>query len=167
MLSLRQMLARCAAQFATYSVNHMAKDPPQLDKAEVNRSLADEITTLLANDADLAHTDMVGQLKKPGADILAKLQPAEADALHMAIGVCGEAGELADAIKRWAIYRKDLDIHNVVEELGDLEFFLEGIRQIVGVTRETTLRHNMYKLGVRYDGHNYSDAAAQARADKA
>ena len=113
------------------------------------------------------HRHMVRTLKKPGADIQSTLTSDEADALHMVIGVCGEAGELADAIKKWAIYRKDLDIANVIEELGDLEFFLEGIRQIVGVSREETLQANIAKLKVRYDGLVYSDQRAQDRADKA
>lgn len=84
----------------------------------------------------------------------------------MAMGVCGEAGELSDAIKKWAIYRKDLDVENVVEELGDLEFFVERIRQIVGISRDQTLQHNYNKLARRYDNHNYSDTQAQQRRDK-
>jgi uncharacterized protein YabN with tetrapyrrole methylase and pyrophosphatase domain len=54
----------------------------------------------------------------------------------------------------------------MVEELGDLEFYMERIRQIVGITREETLKANIEKLSVRY-GKTYSNEAAQARADKA
>lgn len=166
MAMLRQMLLKAAAQFLMYSRNHMEKLPPQLDKAEVNRDLAMEITDILAADPDTNHQAMVVKLKKPGEAILGALTPAKADALHMALGISGEAGELADAIKKWAIYGKDLDYANVVEELGDLEFLMEGLRQICGIAREETLTANMAKLGVRYAGFNYSDAAAIARADK-
>lgn len=114
---------------------------------------------------DIQHARMVEQLKKPGEDILTQMTPIKADLLHMGIGVQGEAGELSDAIKRFAIYGKDLDRENVIEELGDIEFFIEGIRQALSITREQTLAANMAKLGVRYaDG--YSDRAAITRADK-
>lgn len=114
----------------------------------------------------VSHTDMVRVLKKPGEDILSQLTPGDCDLLHMGIGVAGEAGELLDAIKRPTIYRKPLDRESVVEELGDIEFFLEGIRQRLGITREETLQANIEKLGVRYQGLKYGDQAAQDRADK-
>lgn len=103
--------------------------------------------------------------KKAGEDIVASLTPEQADALHMAVGVAGEGGELLDAVKRWAIYQKPLDLENVVEELGDLEFFMEGLRQRLGIQRETTLLYNEVKLSKRYK-QKYTDAEAAARADK-
>jgi NTP pyrophosphatase (non-canonical NTP hydrolase) len=86
--------------------------------------------------------------------------------MHMAIGISGEAGELLDAIKKQVIYRKPLDRENVLEELGDLEFYMEGIRQGLGITREQCLEANIAKLGKRYEGMKYTDGAAQERADK-
>jgi NTP pyrophosphatase (non-canonical NTP hydrolase) len=114
---------------------------------------------------DLAYSDMVARLVKPGEAVLAGMDPAAADLVHMALGVAGEAGELVDAIKRSAIYGRALDVGNVIEELGDIEFYMEHIRQILGVPRSFVLARNAAKLGVRY-GAGYSDGAAQARADK-
>ena len=65
-----------------------------------------------------------------------------------------------------AIYGKPLDRENVIEELGDLEFYMEGLRQGLGITREETLQANVAKLGARYAAGKYSDKAAIARADK-
>ena len=113
------------------------------------------------------HAEMVQALAKPGADIVASLTPETAHLLHMAVGVSGEAGELLDAVKKAAVYNKPIGLANVVEELGDLEFYMEGLRQGLGITREETLQGNIAKLSVRYNGLKYSDAAAQARADKA
>lgn len=110
--------------------------------------------------------DMVRALAKDGADILREMSPIQADLLHMGVGVSGEAGELLDAIKRNTIYGKPLDLENVVEELGDLEFFMERIRQITGVTRKQTLQANIAKLGKRYASGQYSNQEAQNRADK-
>jgi NTP pyrophosphatase (non-canonical NTP hydrolase) len=83
----------------------------------------------------------------------------------MAVGISGESGELLDTIKKHAIYKKPLDMENVLEELGDLEYFMEGVRQAVGLTREECLKHNVDKLTKRY-GSKYSNEAAQIRADK-
>lgn len=166
MRQFRSMLVRCRDQFKFYAAQHMAKTPPQEDKAAVNHRLAIEISDVLATEPDADYNLMVATLKKPGEAILEVLRPIHADALHMAIGACGEAGELADAIKKWTIYGKELDRANVVEELGDLEFFMQGIREITGISREETLEANMSKLAQRYAGLKYSDAQAIARADK-
>jgi NTP pyrophosphatase (non-canonical NTP hydrolase) len=111
------------------------------------------------------HHELVSQLAKPGQEIIDELTPMQAYALHMAIGVSGEAGELLDAIKKFAIYQKPLDLENVVEELGDIEFYLQGIRQAFCIDREYVLQQNIVKLRKRY-GKTYTNAAAIARADK-
>ncbi len=114
----------------------------------------------------ITHAQLVSALKKPGQDIINDLTPEKADLLHMAIGVSGEGGELLDAVKKHAIYAKVIDLENVIEELGDLEFYMEGVRQILGITRDETLRHNIAKLSVRYSKLQYSNQAARERADK-
>ena len=109
---------------------------------------------------------MVQTLAKDGAVIKEELTVKDVHMLHMVVGLCGEAGELIDAVKKGAIYRKPYDIENIIEELGDLEFYMEGIRQALNITRETTLECNIAKLGKRYKGMKYSDKSAQVRADK-
>ena len=110
---------------------------------------------------------MVSALVKPGTKINDEMTPEKANMLRMVCGISGEAGELIDAVKKHVIYNKPLDIENVIEELGDLEFYMEGLRQEVGLTREQCLQANIDKLGVRYKGLTYSDKSAQDRADKA
>lgn len=112
------------------------------------------------------YADMVRKLNKPGQDIIDSLTPEKAQLLHMACGVAGEGGELLDAIKKHVIYGKPIDIENVVEELGDLEFFMEGVRQLCKITREQTMGGNVTKLSERYATATYTDQAAILRADK-
>jgi NTP pyrophosphatase (non-canonical NTP hydrolase) len=110
---------------------------------------------------------MVAALAKPGSAIRDSLDPSRCHLLHMVMGISGESGELLDAIKKYVIYNKSLDITNVIEELGDLEFYLEGLRAELGITREQTLRANKMKLlGKRYASGAYSDDQAITRADK-
>lgn len=111
------------------------------------------------------YSNYVKALVKPGDEILAKLTPNEANIIHMTLGISGEAGELLDAIKKATMYRKPLDMENVIEELGDLEFYLEAFRQALGIDRNTVIDLNMKKLSKRY-GDKYSDQAAIERKDK-
>lgn len=109
---------------------------------------------------------MVKSLTKPGKDILKTLSSENMNLLHMAIGIAGEAGEIIDVIKKTAIYNKPLDIENIIEELGDIEFYLEGLRQGIKVDRRLTINNNINKLIKRYSNWEYSDKKAQERADK-
>jgi len=119
----------------------------------------------MLQESNIDFKDMVRTLAKDGDDIVSSLSGSDAHILHMAVGVSGEAGELLDAIKKATIYRKPIDRENVVEELGDLEFYMEGLRDELGITREETIQYNISKLGVRY-ANGYSDQAAVDRADK-
>ena len=112
------------------------------------------------------YADMVAALCKSGYDIIMELDAAKAHALHMAVGISGESGELLDCIKKHTMYNKPIDRENLVEELGDIEFYLEGLRQVFGVTREEVLAVNQAKLEKRYSSGKYSNQQAQARADK-
>lgn len=84
---------------------------------------------------------------------------------HMCLGVAGEVGELIDPIKNHTIYGKDLDRANVIEEIGDLLFYVQGIINELDLDYNQILQSNADKLNKRY-ANGYSDQAAQARADK-
>ncbi len=114
----------------------------------------------------ITHPEMVRALVKPGHELLATLSHTKCDLWHAATGIVGEAGELIDAIKKNVVYNKPLDRENVIEELGDLEFYMEQLRQRLGITREECLDANIAKLAKRYEGLTYSDKAAQERKDK-
>jgi NTP pyrophosphatase (non-canonical NTP hydrolase) len=86
--------------------------------------------------------------------------------LHAALGTCGEAGELADAIKKEIIYGKPMDRANIVEELGDLRFYIQAVMNLYKITEQEVLQSNAHKLAQRYRSLRYSDEAAIARADK-
>lgn len=114
----------------------------------------------------ITHPELVASVVKPGAQIKNEITAEECHLIHMTMGICGEAGELLDAVKKNVIYRKKIDFENVLEELGDLEFYLEGLRQLLGIRRQETLDHNIAKLKKRYDGLQYSNESAIERADK-
>lgn len=115
---------------------------------------------------EVKHSEMVDYLTKDPREIVKTMSSEKADLVHMAMGIAGEAGELLDAVKKHVMYNKDLDIENVIEELGDLEFYMEGMRQILLLNRDAILAENIEKLMVGRYPNGYSDQAAQERADK-
>lgn len=117
-----------------------------------------EILFLVGN-RYVAYKQFVIDLAKPMGSLKLNL-------LHGAVGVSGEAGELLDAIKKHWVYNKPLDVNNVLEELGDILFYMEVIKVELGISTLDILEANIAKLTKRYIGEKYSDAAAQARADK-
>jgi NTP pyrophosphatase (non-canonical NTP hydrolase) len=103
--------------------------------------------------------DSIKKLKK------LKPTPSQCELLHAAIGVAGEAGELLDAVRKHVFDGQPLDGDNIIEELGDLCFYLEAAMQAIKMKRADIEELNMAKLFERYkDG--YSDQQAQERKDK-
>jgi NTP pyrophosphatase (non-canonical NTP hydrolase) len=114
------------------------------------------------------------RLQAGGIDLKDKTSPMvrthlsgkQADLLHMAIGIAGEAGELLHTVMSHILNAEPIDLENLVEELGDLEFFMEGFRQNQQISRDETISQNIAKLSVRYASGSYTDDQAQLRADK-
>lgn len=113
-----------------------------------------------------AFSKMTLALAKDGALIKNEITPEQANLLHMAVGVSGEAGELLDAIKKHVVYQKPLDVVNVKEEIGDLFFYLFNTMASLNLSFEDIIQGNIDKLSVRYSSGSYSNAQAQERADK-
>ncbi len=118
-------------------------------------------------DIEQKHAAMVASLMKPPEAVHAAITVPQAGLIHATMGISGEAGELLDAVKKHVIYQKPIDIANVIEELGDLEFYLCEFRSKLRITRAATLEANMAKLAKRYPNYQYTDQRAQERADKA
>lgn len=119
----------------------------------------------------MTHPQLVESLCKPATAIVADLSadPRKAHLWHMASALMAETGELFDTVKRHVLYGQPLNIDGdggMVEELGDIEFYLEGIRKPLDITRGRTLAQNCVKLAKRYAQLSYSDTAATERLDK-
>jgi NTP pyrophosphatase (non-canonical NTP hydrolase) len=114
----------------------------------------------------MTHEELVRRLLKPAEEISNEMTQAKANFLHLALGISGEAGEIVDAIKKHVIYDQPLSHANLAEELGDMEFYLEGLRQELEITREYIIMGNIHKLKQRYHSLSYSNQQAQERKDK-
>lgn len=80
------------------------------------------------------HVAMVATLAKDGDAILETMTRNKMHIMHMAIGIVGEAGEIMEALHTDLLKSYDERRNNLIEELGDYEFYLEGFRQGIDVT---------------------------------
>lgn len=85
--------------------------------------------------------------------------------LHAQLGIASEAGELADALKKYAIYGRLLDLSNINEELGDLLWYISLACDAIGLSMADVMNHNINKLRIRYP-EKFTEEAAAKRADK-
>jgi NTP pyrophosphatase (non-canonical NTP hydrolase) len=82
--------------------------------------------------------------------------------LHAAQGLTTEAGEFADVLKKWifyGFYGKVLDQVNLVEELGDLLWYIACAANALNVNLEDVMSRNIEKLKTRYPSKFTAEAA--------
>ena len=72
------------------------------------------------------------------------------DIVHMLFGMNTEVGELTDIFKKFIAYGKEVDAVNVVEELGDIMYYVASFCRIYGVPLSEVLARNIAKLETRY-----------------
>lgn len=100
----------------------------------------------------------------PAADLMAAnlnacnesesgVQPARL--LLGALGLAGEAGEFADRVKKTAYHGHALDREKLLDELGDILWYIADAAGALGVELEEVARRNNAKLRLRYpEGFN-------------
>lgn len=66
------------------------------------------------------------------------------DLLHCASGMVTEAGELIDPFKRAMFYKKELDVVNVIEEVGDGLWYIAIACRIFNLNLDLSQENNQY-----------------------
>lgn len=80
-----------------------------------------------------------------------------------ALGLAGEAGEVADEIKKAIFHRHGIDRPKLIKELGDCLWYIAALCTKLDLRLSDVMAANIDKLLARYpDG--YSAAASRARA---
>lgn len=92
--------------------------------------------------------------------------PRSAPLLHAAIGISGEAGELAGAVEKWLWYNKPLDVQNVKEELGDLLWYIAEACNALDFDMGEIMAANIAKLKARYPEKYDGERAAEENRDR-
>ena len=71
--------------------------------------------------------------------------------IWMALGLAGEAGEVADIIKKGILHGKGTDTTGrIVEELGDVLWYVAGLASHYGLSLDDIMEANIAKIRERY-----------------
>lgn len=110
------------------------------------------------------YVEFVKSIEKPSdsisVDALHKRQ------IHAALGIAGESGETVDIVKKHVIYGKELDANKLIEECGDVLYYMAVLLDSVNSSIPEAMFKNYVKLNARYYKGSYSNEQAINRADK-
>lgn len=70
--------------------------------------------------------------------------------LNGALGLSGESGEVADIIKKYMFQGHELDKEKLIDELGDVCWYIAILAKGLNVELDEVLLHNVEKLRTRY-----------------
>ena len=81
---------------------------------------------------------------------------------NYALGLNGEAGEVADLIKKKFHHGHEIALEDIRNELGDVLHYLAGLATIFNISLEDVAITNIDKLKLRYpNGFNEADSIAR------
>lgn len=81
----------------------------------------------------------------------AKISESSMDKIHNGcLGLCGEAGECIDALKKHMHQGHELNREDMIAECGDCLWYVAELAAGLGVTLEEVAQRNIAKLKKRY-----------------
>lgn len=93
-------------------------------------------------------------------------QSEERALVNAAMGLCGESGEVCDIIKKHVFQgHKDLNKDKLIEEAGDVAWYLAMLATSLGVPLEEILQGNIDKLKKRYPGEGFEAERSVNRSE--
>ncbi len=78
---------------------------------------------------------------------------------HASKGMITEVGEFVDELKKWEYYGKTYTTTNLVEELGDLMWYIAIACDTLNISLEEIMERNIAKLKARY-GEKFNEEGA-------
>lgn len=76
--------------------------------------------------------------------------------IHAAMGISGEGGEVADIVKKLAFAGRKLDRAHLIEELGDVMWYMNLMVDAIGTTWERVMEANINKLETRFPDKKFN-----------
>lgn len=84
-----------------------------------------------------------------------------------ALGLAGEAGEVADTIKKAVFHQHGIDRDELIKELGDVLWYVAALCTKLDVPMSEVMERNIDKLKKRYpEGYNSADSQARTDVDE-
>ena len=86
--------------------------------------------------------------------------------INSVMGLCGEAGEAIDIVKKWLAQGHELDKEHLAKELGDIAWYLAEAATALDIPLEDILQANIEKLKKRYpDGFEVRRSLTRPQGD--
>jgi NTP pyrophosphatase (non-canonical NTP hydrolase) len=87
-------------------------------------------------------------------------------AVWEAIGLAGEAGEVADHIKKGVFHQHGIDVEKLSKEIGDVLWYTAALCTTLNLDLSEIMQANIEKLKVRYpNGYSSGDSLKRVDAD--
>ena len=134
------------------------------DVESLNDSLMKELARRQGCQADIREHDAdIYQL-----DVL-KYAPDHHDYLlnviYAALGMCGEAGEASELIKKYAYHGHTIDTEHLARELGDVLWYVSYIAHLFGYPLGKIMAMNQEKLAKRYPDGKFDAERSKNRKE--
>lgn len=78
-----------------------------------------------------------------------KAYPEKNAIVYPALGLCGEAGEIAEKVKKWLRGDRELDKDALLSELGDPLWYIVSLADDLGYSLQDVVDRNVDKLSSR------------------
>lgn len=78
---------------------------------------------------------------------------------NAALGLAGEAGEIADIVKKYLHHGHSMDTAHIIKELGDLLWYVAEMASIFDIPLSMVMEININKLHKRYPDGFSSEAS--------
>lgn len=134
------------------------------DVESLNDSLMKELarrqgcqTDIREHDADIYQLDVL----KYAPDY----QHYMPNVLYAAIGICGEAGEVSELVKKYAYHGHAMDTEHLARELGDVLWYVSYMAHLFGYSLGEIMAMNQDKLAKRYPDGKFDAERSRNREE--
>ena len=134
------------------------------DVESLNDSLMKELarrqgcqTEIQEHDADIYQLDVL----KYAPDY----QHYMPNVLYAAIGICGEAGEVSELVKKYAYHGHAIDKDHLARELGDVLWYVSYMAHLFGYSLGEIMEMNQDKLAKRYPDGKFDAERSKNRKE--
>ena len=85
--------------------------------------------------------------------------------LYAAIGICGEAGEVSELVKKYAYHGHAIDKDHLARELGDVLWYVSYMGHLFGYSLGDIMEMNQDKLAKRYPDGKFDEERSRNRKE--
>lgn len=87
------------------------------------------------------------------------------DVIYAAMGMCGEAGEASELVKKYAYHGHAIDTEHLARELGDVLWYVSYMAHLFGYPLGKIMAMNQEKLAKRYPDGKFDEERSKNREE--